>query len=178
MRLSKTVLRFLSALDKSSVVAITLSSVKVGIVKVCVPSVKIGVVRVLIPVNASASSRVASVVADDDAGAVIRPLPDALRKLAITGVVRVLFVRVCWASNVAKVSVEVNWGTEINLPSSDPIIRNQGNRSVAPGLPEYVTDIMAVDRRVEALIDYLEHWIRVGNLKMTDIRDYIQNYTA
>ena len=69
-------------------------------------------------------------------------------------------------------------GTEINLPSSDPIIRNQGNRSVAPSPPEYVTDIMAVDRRVEALIDYLEHWIRVGNLKMTDIRDYIQNYTA
>ena len=68
--------------------------------------------------------------------------------------------------------------TEINLPCSDPIIRNQGNRSVAPGLPEYVTDIMAVDRRVEGLIDYLEQWIKVGNLKMTDIRDYIQNYTA
>ena len=68
--------------------------------------------------------------------------------------------------------------TEINVPSSEPIIRNQGNRSVAPGLPEYVTDLMAVDRRVEALIDYLEQWIRVGNLKMTDIRDYIQNYTA
>ena len=68
--------------------------------------------------------------------------------------------------------------TEINVPSSEPIIRNQGNRSVAPGLPEYVTDLMAVDRRVEALIDYLEQWIRVGNLKMTDIRDYIQNNTA
>ena len=68
--------------------------------------------------------------------------------------------------------------TEINVPSSEPIIRNQGNRSVAPGLPEYVTDLMAVDRRVEALIDYLEQWIRVGNLKMTDIREYIQNYTA
>ena len=69
-------------------------------------------------------------------------------------------------------------GTEINLPSSDPIIRNQGNRSVAPSPPEYVSDVMAVDRRVEGLIDYLEHWVRVGNLKMTDIRDYIQNYTA
>ena len=69
-------------------------------------------------------------------------------------------------------------GTEINLPCSDPIIRNQGNRSVAPGLPEYVSDVMAVDRRVEGLIDYLEQWIKVGNLKMTDIRDYIQNYTA
>ena len=69
-------------------------------------------------------------------------------------------------------------GTEINLPSSDPIIRNQGNRSVAPSPPEYVSDVMAVDRRVEALIDYLEQWIKVGNLKMTDIRDYIQNYTA
>ena len=67
---------------------------------------------------------------------------------------------------------------EINVPSSDPIIRNQGNRSVAPSPPEYVSDVMAVDRRVEALIDYLEQWIRVGNLKMTDIRDYIQNYTA
>ena len=69
-------------------------------------------------------------------------------------------------------------GTEINVPSSDPIIRNQTNRSVAPVLPEYVSDIMAVDRRVEALIDYLEQWIRVGNLKMTDIKDYIQNYTV
>ena len=68
--------------------------------------------------------------------------------------------------------------TEINVPSSEPIIRNQGNRSVAPSPPEYVSDVMAVDRRVEALIDYLEHWIRVGNLKMTDIKDYIQNYTA
>ena len=68
--------------------------------------------------------------------------------------------------------------TEINIPSSEPIIRNQGNRSVAPSPPEYVSDVMAVDRRVEALIDYLEQWIRVGNLKMTDIRDYIQNYTA
>ena len=67
---------------------------------------------------------------------------------------------------------------EINVPSSDPIIRNQGNRSVAPSPPEYVSDVMAVDRRVEGLIDYLEQWIRVGNLKMTDIRDYIQNYTA
>ena len=67
---------------------------------------------------------------------------------------------------------------EINVPSSDPIIRNQGNRSVAPSPPEYVSDVMAVDRRVEALIDYLEQWIKVGNLKMTDIRDYIQNYTA
>ena len=68
--------------------------------------------------------------------------------------------------------------TEINVPSSDPIIRNQGNRSVAPSPPEYVSDVMAVDRRVEGLIDYLEQWIKVGNLKMTDIRDYIQNYTA
>ena len=68
--------------------------------------------------------------------------------------------------------------TEIYVPSSDPIIRNQGNRSVAPSPPEYVSDVMAVDRRVEALIDYLEQWIRVGNLKMTDIREYIQNYTA
>ena len=68
--------------------------------------------------------------------------------------------------------------TEINIPSADPIIRNQGNRSVAPSPPEYVSDVMAVDRRVEALIDYLEHWIRVGNLKMTDIKDYIQNYTT
>ena len=68
--------------------------------------------------------------------------------------------------------------TEVNVPSSDPIIRNQGNRSVAPSPPEYVSDVMAVDRRVEGLIDYLEQWIKVGNLKMTDIRDYIQNYTA
>ena len=75
-------------------------------------------------------------------------------------------------------NVDDDEGTEINIPSSDPIIRNQGNRSVAPSPPEYVSDVMAVDRRVEALIDYLEHWIRVGNLKMTDIRDYIQNYTA
>ena len=66
-------------------------------------------------------------------------------------------------------------GTEINVPSSDPIIRNQTNKSVAPALPEYVSDFMAVDRRVEALIDYLEQWIKVGNLQMTDIKEYIQN---
>ena len=69
-------------------------------------------------------------------------------------------------------------GKQTPLQVSEPIIRNQTNRSVAPVLPEYVSDIMAVDRRVEALIDYLEQWIRVGNLKMTDIKDYIQNYTV
>ena len=37
-----------------------------------------------------------------------------------------------------------------------PIIRNKGNMAIAPALPEYVSDIMALDRRVEELIDYLE----------------------
>ena len=58
--------------------------------------------------NASASSRVARVVALVEEGVVIKPLPDALRKLAIIGVVRVLFVSVCSAPKVANVSVAVN----------------------------------------------------------------------
>ena len=57
-------------------------------------------------------------------------------------------------------------------PISEPITENT---VLAPEQQELVTDIETVDRRVEALIDYLEQWIRVGNLKMTDIRDYIEN---
>ena len=34
----------------------------------------------------------------------------------------------------------------------------------------------AIDKRVDALINYLEKWIQVGNLKMTNIKEYIQNY--
>ena len=58
----------------------------------------------------------------------------------------------------------------------DPIRKPiTGNTVLAPEPPETFTDVETVDRRVEALIDYLEQWIRVGNLKMTDIRDYIEN---
>ena len=59
------------------------------------------------------------------------------------------------------------------IPGPDPISKHT---VVAPEPPETFTDIETVDRRVEALIDYLEKWIQVGNLKMTDIKDYIQNY--
>ena len=58
-------------------------------------------------------------------------------------------------------------------PISEPITENT---VLAPEQQEIVADIETVDRRVEALIDYLEKWIQVGNLKMTDIKDYIQNY--
>ena len=62
------------------------------------------------------------------------------------------------------------------IPGPDPISKPvTGNTVLAPEPPETFTDVETVDRRVEALIDYLEQWIRVGNLKMTDIRDYIGN---
>ena len=79
-----------------------------------------------------------------------------------------------------KTSVSPFIKTESHIPEkedtevADPISRT---RTMAPGPTITIIDLNAVDKRVDALIDYLEHWVRVGNLKMTDIRDYIQNNT-
>ena len=59
----------------------------------------------------------------------------------------------------------------------DPISKSiTGNTVLAPEPSEPVTDLASVDKRVDALINYLEKWIQVGNLKMTNIKEYIQNY--
>ena len=57
-------------------------------------------------------------------------------------------------------------------PISKPIT---GNTLLAPEPPESFTDVETVDRRVEALIDYLEQWVKAGNLNMRAIPDYIGN---
>ena len=62
-----------------------------------------------------------------------------------------------------------------------PIIKAvNGNIVLAPQPSVLSEDIAAlanaIDKRVDALINYLEKWIQVGNLKMTNIKEYIQNY--
>ena len=62
-------------------------------------------------------------------------------------------------------------------PAPEPIRKPiTGNTVLAPEPSEPVTDLASVDKRVDALINYLEKWIQVGNLKMTNIKEYIQNY--
>ena len=34
-----------------------------------------------------------------------------------------------------------------------------------------------LERQLNGLLDYLEKWIDVGNLNMSDIKDYVQNYS-
>ena len=64
-----------------------------------------------------------------------------------------------------------------DLPAPEPITKTvTGNTVVAPQPSVLSEDIAAIDKRVDALINYLEKWIQVGNLKMTNIKDYIQNY--
>ena len=59
----------------------------------------------------------------------------------------------------------------------DPITKAvSGNTVLAPQVSEQTADIAAVDKRVDGLINYLEQWIKVGNLRMNNIKEYIQNY--
>ena len=59
-----------------------------------------------------------------------------------------------------------------DIPGPDPISKHT---VVAPEPPETFTDIETVDKRIDAIINYLEQWVEVGNLSMRDIRDYIEN---
>ena len=58
---------------------------------------------------------------------------------------------------------------------ADPISRT---RTLAPGPTITITDLQAVDKRVDALIDYLEHWIKVGNLEMMGVREYVNEKSS
>ena len=52
-----------------------------------------------------------------------------------------------------------------------------GNTVLAPQPSTISPDIAAIDKRVDGLINYLEQWIKVGNLNMTNIKEYIQNFS-
>ena len=69
-----------------------------------------------------------------------------------------------------------------NTPAPDPITKAvSGNTVLAPQASEQTADIaavaLAVDKRVDGLINYLEQWIKVGNLNMNNIKEYIQNFS-
>ena len=34
-----------------------------------------------------------------------------------------------------------------------------------------------LERQLNGLLDYLEKWVDVGDLSMTDVKDYVQNYS-
>ena len=62
-------------------------------------------------------------------------------------------------------------------PVPDPVTKALSGKTVLAPHPSVLSeDIAAIDKRVDALINYLEKWIQVGNLKMTNIKEYIQNY--
>ena len=63
-------------------------------------------------------------------------------------------------------------------PAPDPMKKAvSGNTVLAPQASEQTADIAAVDKRVDGLINYLEQWIKVGNLNMNNIKEYIQNFS-
>ena len=65
-----------------------------------------------------------------------------------------------------------------NTPAPDPITKAvSGNTVLAPQPSTISADIAAVDKRVDGLINYLEQWIKVGNLNMNNIKEYIQNFS-
>ena len=64
-----------------------------------------------------------------------------------------------------------------DTPAPQPVTKALSGKTVlAPQPSVSPEDIAAIDKRVDALINYLEKWIQVGNLKMTNIKEYIQNY--
>ena len=64
--------------------------------------------------------------------------------------------------------------TETMMPITKAV---SGNIVLAPQVSEQTADIAAVDKRVDGFINYLEQWIKVGNLNMTNIKEYIQNFS-
>ena len=64
-----------------------------------------------------------------------------------------------------------------DTPAPQPVTKALSGKTVLAPQPSVLSeDIAAIDKRVDALINYLEKWVKVGNLNMTNIKEYIQNY--
>ena len=71
-------------------------------------------------------------------------------------------------------STSVESPTDTAMPITKAV---NGNIVLAPQASEQTADIAAIDKRVDGLINYLEQWIKVGNLNMNNIKEYIQNFS-
>ena len=60
----------------------------------------------------------------------------------------------------------------VGSSSSNNIYQSGSGSTVS----ELVQNNAELERKFEALLDYLEKWINVGNITMNDIREYVQNY--
>ena len=63
--------------------------------------------------------------------------------------------------------------TETAMPITKAV---NGNIVLAPQPSTISADIAAIDKRVDGLINYLEQWIKVGNLNMSNIKEYIEKF--
>ena len=67
----------------------------------------------------------------------------------------------------------------VEPPQTDPIPENDTSLEPIIVRQDSNNDSNAVmsslDKKVNALVDYLEHWIGVGNVSMSDIQAYIQS---
>ena len=67
----------------------------------------------------------------------------------------------------------------VEPPQTDPIPENDTTLEPIIVRQDSNNDSNAVmsslDKKVNALVDYLEHWIGVGNVSMSDIQTYIQS---
>ena len=67
----------------------------------------------------------------------------------------------------------------VEPPQTDPIPQNDTTLEPIIVRQDSNNDSNAVmsslDKKVNALVDYLEHWIGVGNVSMSDIQAYIQS---
>ena len=64
-----------------------------------------------------------------------------------------------------------------DTPAPEPVTKALSGKTVLAPQPSVLSeDIAAIDKRVDALINYLEKWIQVGNFRMTNTKEYIQNY--
>ena len=64
-----------------------------------------------------------------------------------------------------------------DTPAPDPITKAlSGNTILAPQVSVSSADIIAIDKRIDGLINYLEKWIKVGNLNMSNIKEYVENF--
>ena len=66
----------------------------------------------------------------------------------------------------------------VEPPQTDPI--PQDDTSLEPIIVRQDSNndsnavMSSLDTKINALVDYLEHWIGVGNVSMSDIKQYIQ----
>ena len=68
-----------------------------------------------------------------------------------------------------------------DTPAPEPVTKALSGKTVLAPQPSVLSEDIAalanaIDKRVDALINYLEKWVKVGNLNMTNIKEYIQNY--